>query len=67
MPVCVVNRSRNLVTVSLNSGESIHLAPDEVSQPIEALEIDNNPWVEELLKRRWLAVERIQDEAPVSS
>jgi hypothetical protein len=61
MPVRVVNRSRSLVTVSLNSGESIHLAPDEASGPIDELEVDRNAWVEALLKRRWIAVERAGD------
>ncbi|MCY1019293.1 hypothetical protein [Pyxidicoccus sp. MSG2] len=61
MPVRVVNRSRGLVTVSLNSGESIHLAPDEASGPIDELEVDRNTWVEALLKRQWIAVERASE------
>lgn len=57
MPVRVVNRSRGLVTVPLNSGESIHLAPGEASPPIEDVEVQDNSWVNDLLKRQWIAVE----------
>ncbi|MBN1203485.1 MAG: hypothetical protein JXB05_00990 [Myxococcaceae bacterium] len=62
MPVRLTNHSRSLLTVTLNSGESVHLAPDESSQPLAELEVDNNPWVKKLLDRHWLAVTRDQGE-----
>ena len=67
MPVRIVNHFRSLLTISLNSGASIHLAPDEASSPIEKLEVDNNSSVEELLKRRWISMEHSKDEAPADT
>ena len=56
MPVRVINRSRNLITVPLNSGEALHLAPGESSRALEDVEVDHNGWVAELRPRLWRAV-----------
>jgi hypothetical protein len=56
MPVQVTNLSRSLVTVPLNTGESIHLAPDECSRDIDSVEIADNRWLDELQRRGLVAV-----------
>jgi hypothetical protein len=58
MPVRLTNRSPMLLTVELNSGDSVHLAPDETSAPIDEREVDDNRWVTKLEQRNALAVER---------
>jgi hypothetical protein len=57
MPVQIVNLSRSLVTVPLNTGESIHLAPKEGSREIDEVEIADNRWLEELQRRHLIAVQ----------
>jgi hypothetical protein len=59
MPVRVINRARSLITVPLNSGEALHLAPGETSRALEDVEVDHNAWVSELLHRRWIAVDSL--------
>lgn len=56
MPVQVTNLSRSLVTVPLNTGESIHLAPKERSREIDEVEIADNRWLDELQRRHLVAV-----------
>ncbi len=43
------NRTRHLVTVELNTRETIHLAPDEVSRGIEAYEAKDNLQLQKLV------------------
>jgi hypothetical protein len=62
MPVRVINRSRSLITVPLNSGAALHLAPGESSQALEDVEVDHNRWVAELLHRRWIAMDSLETE-----
>jgi len=62
MPIRVLNRSRSLITVPLNSGETLHLAPNESSRAIEDVEVDRNSWVAELLHRQWIAVDSLEAE-----
>jgi hypothetical protein len=59
MPVQVANLSRSLVTLQLNTGESIHLAPKERSREIDELEIADNPWLDELQRRHLVAVRSV--------
>jgi hypothetical protein len=56
MPVQITNLSPSLVTVPLNSGDSIHLAPKERSWKIDEVEVADNPWLEELQRRHLVAV-----------
>jgi len=56
MPVQITNLSSSLVTVPLNTGESIHLAPKERSRKIDEVEIADNEWLEELQRRHLVAV-----------
>jgi hypothetical protein len=62
MPVRVINRSRNLLSVPLNSGETVHLAPNESSRRLDDVEVAHNRWVEDLLQRQWLAVVSLEHE-----
>ena len=50
MSVQIINRTKRLTIIPLNSGESIHLAPGEKSPPIDDFELENNAKVEKLLK-----------------
>jgi hypothetical protein len=59
MAVQVTNLSRSLVTIPLNTGESIHLAPDERSRDIDSVEIADNRWLDELQRRHLVAVRRV--------
>jgi hypothetical protein len=63
MPVQVANLSRSLVTLQLNTGESIHLAPKERSRGIDELEIADNPWLHELQRRHLVAVRSVDANA----
>jgi hypothetical protein len=56
MSVKVTNRSRALITVQLNSGEAIHLAPRETSRPIEDFEVRHNSHLLKLVDRRLVDV-----------
>jgi hypothetical protein len=51
MPTRIRNRSRHLVTVELNTRETVHLAPGEVSRPLEEYEARDNPQVLKLASR----------------
>jgi hypothetical protein len=55
MSVQIINRTKRLTIIPLNSGESIHLAPGEKSPPIEEFELENNAKVQKLLKADLIA------------
>jgi hypothetical protein len=44
-----VNRAKHLVFLPLNTGDTIHLAPGEVSRNLEAYEADRNARIERLV------------------
>jgi hypothetical protein len=48
MPVHITNISHALVSVELNSGSTLHLAPGERSAGIEPFEVDGNPRIQTL-------------------
>jgi hypothetical protein len=56
MTVKFANRTRHLVVVPLNSGGTIHLAPDEISHPVEELEIQHNSAIEKLVRARLIVL-----------
>ena len=56
----ITNRSDGLLTVELNSGESLHLASSETSRPLYDLEVTGNRWVQRLLDRDLIAVEQLE-------
>lgn len=57
MSVHITNVSNGLVSVELNSGRTVHLAPGERSGELEPYEVDDNHWVRVLRDRGRLAVE----------
>jgi hypothetical protein len=48
MSLMIKNKTRQLMTVTLNSGETLHLAPGEVSQPLSEIETANNTKIQRL-------------------
>jgi hypothetical protein len=66
MPATVTNRSRTLVTLRLNSGDAVHLAPQETSQAIPDYELRENSHLAKLVDRRLLQVtDAARSEAPL--
>jgi hypothetical protein len=63
MPVRITNRSRGLLTIELNSGATLHLAPGETSEPVEELEVADNRWVNKLRDRDQIEVAQPKGEA----
>lgn len=49
------NRTKQLLILRLNSGATVHLAPGEVSSPIDDYETDNNSHLEKLLRSEAIA------------
>jgi hypothetical protein len=58
MPATLTNKSRSLVTVELKSGEWIHLAPGETSDPIDDVEVHQNDRLTRLIDRKLVALAR---------
>jgi len=63
MTVTIANVSRQLVVVPLNSGETVHLAPKEVSSPIDDLEVQHNAGVDKLVREHFIRVSSDEDDA----
>ena len=63
MPVQITNLSPSLVTVPLNTGEAVHLAPKERSREIDEVEVAGNEWLDELQRRGLVAVRPTGTEA----
>jgi hypothetical protein len=57
MSVQIRNVSNGLVSVELNSGTTVHLAPGERSGELEQFEVDDNYWVQTLRERGRVTVE----------
>ncbi|MFI7128820.1 hypothetical protein ACIBQ1_24165 [Nonomuraea sp. NPDC050153] len=62
MPVHITNISRTLVSVELNSGSTLHLAPGERSAAIEPFEIGDNPWIRTLGEQGRVALDTTGEE-----
>jgi hypothetical protein len=57
MTAHITNISNALVSVELNSGRTLHLAPGERSEGIEQFEVGDNPWIRTLVERGRLTVD----------
>ncbi len=57
MSVHIRNVSTGLVSVELNSGDTLHLAPGELSGELEQYEVSDNYWVHLLRERGQVALE----------
>jgi|RhiMethySRZTD1v2_1073278.scaffolds.fasta_scaffold923024_2 hypothetical protein len=64
MSLMIKNKTRQLMTVTLNSGETLHLAPDEVSQPLSEIETANNAKIQRLSNEGMIETAIISDKAP---
>jgi hypothetical protein len=64
----LVNQTPHLLIVPLNSGKSIHLAPNETSPFLEHAQINGNAKVEKLIARKSIRLvqEKTQETAPVA-
>jgi hypothetical protein len=67
MPVRITNLSPGLLTLELNSGESLYLAPSETSRSLPDLEVTGNRWVQRLLDRDLIAVEQEAEPAAAAA
>lgn len=54
------NRSPYLMIVTLNSGKTLHLAPNQISEAIDDLEVNGNPKVQKLTKSGQLSVHVVE-------
>jgi hypothetical protein len=64
MSLMIKNKTRQLMTVTLNSGETLHLAPGEVSQPLGEIETANNAKIQRLSNEGMIETAIISDKAP---
>jgi len=56
MEILLRNRSPYLMLVTLNSGNTLHLAPTRASGPIDDIEINGNKKVDKLMKSGQISV-----------
>jgi hypothetical protein len=50
MAITITNRTRQLLIMELNNGETIYLAPDRTSEPIEEALVNGNEKFSKLLR-----------------
>jgi hypothetical protein len=53
----ITNRTGALLTIGLNTGDSLHLAPGETSGEVPEYETQDNPWLDKLVARGEATVE----------
>ncbi|HEU0177927.1 MAG TPA: hypothetical protein VFV58_26995 [Blastocatellia bacterium] len=59
----IKNGTRHLLTLTLNSGDTLHLAPGERSRPLSEIETNNNTKIERLLRERWIEIIAVSGQA----
>jgi len=64
MSVTIKNKTRQLLTLTLNSGETVHLAPGEVSQHLNEIETANNAKIQRLSNEGMVETAVVPDKAP---
>lgn len=62
MATSIINRSKQLLVVPLNSGSTIHLAPGEEASGIDPIEVKNNATVQKLAQKGWVALIESKEE-----
>ena len=60
MSVRITNTSRQALAVPLNSGNAVHLAPGETSDPIDEVETTGNPKIEKMSKSGLISVAYVE-------
>ena len=56
MQVSLVNKTKSLLIVTLSGGTSLHLAPGQISKPVDYMEVAGNEKIEKLRKSGTLAI-----------
>lgn len=67
MPVKFQNRTKRLVSIRLNGGETVHLAPRTFSKEFPDVEVNGNPKVQKLLGQRIIALHHVEKPAQASA
>ena len=60
MPVKIQNCTKRLVSVRLNGGETVHIAPRTFSPGFPEVEVNGNPKVQKLLDRCVIALHHVE-------
>jgi hypothetical protein len=56
MQVSLVNKTKSLLIVTLSGGTSLHLAPGQISKPVDYMEVTGNEKIENLCRNGTLAI-----------
>jgi hypothetical protein len=56
MQVSLVNKTKNLLIVTLSGGTSLHLAPGQITEPVDYMDVAGNEKIEKLRKRGMLEI-----------
>ena len=66
MPVKIVNRTKRLVLLRLNSGTMLHLPPRTISSELMDVEVNGNRKVQKLMDLHVIALRRVEktEQAP---
>jgi hypothetical protein len=64
MSLIIKNKTKQLLTVTLNSGDTLHLAPGEKSKPLSQIETDNNVKIQRLSNEGMVETTTVSDQAP---
>ena len=53
----IKNTSHQLLVITLNSGKTVHIAPQDISESIEEIEKSGNPRLEKMKKNSLISIE----------
>lgn len=67
MPVHVENLTKKPLWLCLNSGTTLHIAPNTISAEVREVEVVNNPKVQKLLGVQAIALSEVEQEKKKSS
>jgi hypothetical protein len=67
MRVTIRNLAGHLLICTLNSGRTIHLAPAEISEPLNALELSGNEKIDKLVRSRLVSIAVSEPAEPTAS
>jgi hypothetical protein len=59
----IKNKTRRLLTLTLNSGDTVHLAPGERSRPLSEIETKNNTKIERLSREGLIETTAVSGQA----
>ena len=64
MSLTITNKTRQLLTLTLNSGETVHLAPSEISLQLSEIETKDNAKIQKLLSEGMIEIDVVSDQTP---